>query len=266
MTTLQTFIKSLYSAVYIGRFRFKSIGKTIGYIFFLMIAASIPAAITLTVSITGGINQLESALTHDDMPAFTISGRTIDSGDSASRDLTDDSGRRIVFDPEGTLSEEDIAVIKEQKQVTAFLEDEFVLNTRSEQRSFAYSMAGGFTISKNDMTSLIQGADGLLFLFIPVTILLMYLFTTALKFIGISFLSVYGLMIRRRSPVPLSYRQIWIMCAYAVTLPTMVVTVVNLFPGRFPDYQQNILYWFTAFVWLAVIYSRLPVPKKKRQQ
>ncbi|SFL67138.1 DUF1189 domain-containing protein [Salibacterium qingdaonense] len=266
MTILQTFIKSLYSAVYVGRFRFKGIGKSIGYIFFLMIAASIPAAISLTLSITGGINQLESALTHDDMPDFTISGGDIQAGDSSFVDITDERSRRIIFDPGGTLSQSERTHIKEQDEVTAFLEDEFVLNTGMEQRSFAYRMAEGFTIPKKDMTSLIQGADGLLFLFIPVTILLMYLFNTALKFIGICFLSVYGLIIRKRSPVPLSYRQIWIICAYAVTMPTILLTLINLFPGRLPDYQQNILYWFIAFVWLAVVYSRLPVPKKKRQQ
>ncbi|MGY4690314.1 DUF1189 domain-containing protein [Salibacterium sp. K-3] len=266
MNIIQTFLKSLYSPGYIGRFRFKGIGRTIGFVFFLMLAASIPSAITLTSSVIGGINQIETALTHEEMPAFSISGGEIVSQGEPYVDTTDEQKRRIVFDAEGRFSADEMESLKEQHNVTAFLEEEFVLNAGGEQRSFSYDLAGGFTISKSELASLIDGAGGLLFLFIPAAVLLMYLFTTALKFIGICTLSVYGLLIRKQSPLPLSYRQIWIMCAYAVTMPTILFTIIHIMPGQFPDYLQNMMYWFTAFVWLAVIYRKLPVPKKKRQQ
>ncbi|WP_026700307.1 DUF1189 domain-containing protein [Salibacterium aidingense] len=257
MNTIQTFIKCLHSPTYIGRFRFKSIGKTIGYVFLLMFLASIPAGVFLTNTVFSGVSQLESALSHEELPQFSISnGRLSSEMDEPFRKMEDAQGNIIIFDPSGRTTADELEL---GENVTAFLEERFVLEMNGDRQTFRYEQAGNFHIEKEDLLSYMESVDGLLLLFIPVILVCMYLLTTALKFIGIFSLSVFGLLIRKASPIPLSYRQIWIICAYTVTLPTLIMTIFNAFPFQLP--YSFTVYWLIAFVWLYVVFK---IPRKSR--
>ncbi|RSL30923.1 DUF1189 domain-containing protein [Salibacterium salarium] len=261
MNIFQTFIKSLHSPTYVGRFRFKGIGKTIGFIFFLMFIASIPAAVSLTSSIYTAVNQLETALGHEEMPAFEIRDGTMESSttEDSYRSMEGENGENIIFDTTGSIDNEDI---QEDEKVTAFLQEQLIFKSGGETQSFHYDQVGNFNITKEDLLSYIGAVDGLLLLFIPVVMILMYLLFTALKFVGIFSLSLFGLLIKKAAPIPLSYRQIWIICAHAVTLPTIIMTIVNMLPGQIP--WSFTIYWIIAFIWLYFVFTKLPVPKSKK--
>ncbi|MDQ0299713.1 hypothetical protein J2S78_002133 [Salibacterium salarium] len=259
MNIIQSFIKSLYSPRYTGRFRFKGIGKTIGYIFFLMFIASIPAAIILTNTIWTGVNQLETALNHDKMPDFEINDEGLQSeNEDVHLSLEGEQGEIIIFDTAGQTTNNEL---QQNEKVTAFLQEELVFKNNGETQTFPYEQIGGFNVSKEDLNSYISAVDGLLLLVVPVVLLFMYLLSTALKFIGIFSLSVFGLLIKKASPIPLSYRQLWILSAHAVTLPTIAITLLNLLPFQIP--WSFSIYWLIAFIWLYLIFTKLPIPKKK---
>ncbi|RSL34514.1 DUF1189 domain-containing protein [Salibacterium salarium] len=260
MNIIQSFIKSLYSPSYTGRFRFKGIGKTIGYIFFLMFIASIPAAIILTNSIWTGVNQLETALANDKIPDFEINDEGLQSleNEDVHLSLEGKNGETIIFDTKGETTNIDL---QQNKKVTAFLQEELVFKNNGETQTFPYDQIGGFNVSKEDLNSYVSAVDGLLLLVVPVVLLFMYLLSTALKFIGIFSLSVFGLLIKKASPIPLSYRQLWILSAHAVTLPTIALTLLNSLPFQIP--WSFSIYWLIAFIWLYLIFTKLPIPKKK---
>lgn len=93
------------------------------------------------------------------------------------------------------------------------------------------------------------------------TIPIFYLFTTSLKFIGVSFLAVIGLGIITWMKKPLQYKHTWTLSAYAVTCPTIVLAMFESFSLYIPF--SWLLYWIIAILYLFLILRYIPKPKKR---
>ncbi|KGX85346.1 DUF1189 family protein [Pontibacillus marinus] len=90
---------------------------------------------------------------------------------------------------------------------------------------------------------------------------LLYLFTTALKFIGVSFLATVGLFIKEIMKKPLQYKHTWTLSAYAVTTPTLLFAILEAFSWQ-PPFAW-LLYWVLAIGYLYLIIRYIPKPKKR---
>ncbi|MFC5713389.1 DUF1189 domain-containing protein [Thalassorhabdus alkalitolerans] len=254
MNVIQQFIRSLYSPKYIAAFRFSGIGKAISYIFFLMFITSIPAGITFTSSMLTLTSQVDSAL-HEDLPDFELRNGILHA-DQEEPLYIEDNGDTIIFDATGTVSREDI----DTEPAIALLREEVVVIEDGTIESFSYGQAANLHLTKDEIISLMDTVSGLLPILIPVFLLGLYLFVTAMKFIGIFSLSLFGLLLRRKVAIRLPYRNIWIMSAYAVTLPTLVLAIIDAAGIALPF--SFTVYWAIAFIMLFAAYRRLPKPKK----
>ncbi|WP_240376647.1 DUF1189 domain-containing protein [Bacillus piscicola] len=256
MNLIQTFIKSLYSSVYIGRFRFHGIGKTIGYVFFLMLLASIPSSILLTNTILSVTDRIDDAFT-DEIPDFTLEDGVLHSNQDTPL-INKENAETIIFDSTGEMKESDI---DNTSDTLALLREKIIIIDNGNKNTFRYEQAGDLQLTKEDIVSMMSTIESLLPIFIPVFLLILYLFSTALKFVGITALSLFGLLIRNVAPLSLSYRHIWMLCAYTVTLPTILLSLAELLP--FPLPGGFIIYWALAFIMLYQVYRHLPKPRKK---
>ncbi|MFB4164743.1 DUF1189 domain-containing protein [Alteribacillus sp. JSM 102045] len=254
MNIFQKFMKSLYSPLYIGRFRFQGIGKTIGYVFFLMLLTSIPVSFIFTNTITSAANKVENALS-EDIPDFQLQNGILHSDQTEPLIYNQDNGT-VVFDTTGEFTREDI---NQEEETTALLREELIIAEGGEVQTFRYDQAGNLQLSKDEVLSFTDTLTGLFPILIPVILILLYLFAAALKFIGIFALSFFGLLIKKAAPISLSYRQIWIMSAYAVTLPTVITAIIDIMPFHVPF--AFTLYWIIAFFMLYQVYKNLPKPK-----
>ncbi|MFB5662064.1 DUF1189 family protein [Alteribacillus sp. HJP-4] len=116
-------------------------------------------------------------------------------------------------------------------------------------------------LPESDASSIMETIEGMLPILIPVGVIGLYLISVALKFIGIFFLSLFGLMIRKTAPQLLSYRQIWMISAYTVTLPTIIIALIDLLPFVIP--LSFTIYWIIAFFMLYQVFKHLPKPKER---
>lgn len=254
MSIIQLFIKSLYSPLHIARFRFQKIGKTILYIFFLMLLASIPASIALSQSLSQVSAELDTIL-QEDVPEFSIeNGQLISEAEGPQ--YIGEGDDEMVFDPSGEITAAEMA----EANQSALLQEEVVIGSGGGSQVYSYSQAGNISFTKQELSNLASSLQDVLYILIPVAVIGLYLLNTTLKFVGIFALSVFGLMIRKASPIPLPYRFIWIMSAFAVTLPTIATTLLDLLPFQIP--VGFTIYWLLAFFMLYKAYRSLPVPKK----
>ncbi|WP_252311694.1 DUF1189 domain-containing protein [Sinobaca sp. H24] len=254
MSMIQLFIKSLYSPLHIARFRFQKITKTILYIFFLMALASIPAGIALSQSLSHVSDELDTLL-QEDVPDFSIENGELIS-EAEGPQTIGEGGRELIFDPSGEVTAEEIA----SSGQSALLQEEVVIGSGDNSQVYSYSQAGSISFTKQELSNLAASLQDVFYILIPVAVVGLYLLNTTLKFIGIFALSVFGLMIRKTSPIPLSYRFIWTMSAFAVTLPTMIIALLDLFPFQIPAVFT--IYWVIAFFMLYRAFRSLPRPKK----
>lgn len=255
MNIFQQFIKSLYSPETIAKFRMAKVGRTILYVFLLMLIASIPMFIALSVSISAFFSAGDQLI--DEVPAFNIEDGVLDS-DLDEPYVNEDGDMTLVFDSTGETAPADI---DSYNNVIALLEREiiFVNDGISERVSYADF---GIDVSKQEFENFYDTLSDVSVLIISVVLAGFYLFNTALKFIGIFALSLIALLMKRKKADQLTYKHCWILAAYTVTLPTIILAVFDLigFPLPFPI--SFIVYWTIAVIMMNAVIKHIPAPKR----
>ncbi|PYZ94291.1 hypothetical protein CR194_01775 [Salipaludibacillus keqinensis] len=255
MNIIQQFIKSLYSPETIAKFRFQKIGKTILYVFFLMFIVSIPMAVLLGSSINNLYNDVEVHM-DESFPDFSIENGVLQS-DLEEPYISEDGDTTVIFDPTGEYTANDVA---EFDNAFALLEREAAISTDGMPQTIGYQEFG-INIAKDELLDLVNSVGDLLPLIISIFILFMYLFTTAMKFLGIFMLSVITLLLKRKVADQVSYRQGWVLSAYAVTLPTVIFAVFDTIGLHIPF--SLAIYWVIAIVIMNLVLRNIPSPKQE---
>ncbi|PLR76971.1 DUF1189 domain-containing protein [Bacillus sp. V3-13] len=255
MNIFKQFFKSLYSPKDIALFRFQGIGKTILYIFFLTLLSIIPSSYYLGTALIDGVNIARESI-QEDVPDFTIKNGQLSSEENRPVTISKD-GFTIIVDPTGSVSEKDL---RAEDNAVALLQNEFVLAAGGETQVHQYSMLG-LDLTKNDVAELITNLDSMMGILIPVLIFVIYLFSSAMKFIEISILALFGLMLKNLAGRNLQYRHLWRMAAYSVTLPTIFFAIMGALktpvPGGF------LINWFASLLILYLAIKEIPKPAAK---
>ncbi|WP_408006786.1 DUF1189 domain-containing protein [Pseudalkalibacillus sp. A8] len=259
MNIFKQFVMSLYSPKTIAMVRFQKIGKTIGYVFVMMLIAFIFVGTNIALSITNAINEFDQAL-KDDIPNFQFQNGELKS-DISEPIIRQDGNQTIIFDTTGTITRDDL---DQYSDVIAILEDRLIIVTAGSADTFDYGMMQDVSFQKSDIVNFLNSANTLLPLIISVIILISYIFMTALKFIGITVLALIGLILKNTMKRKLSYGQLWILSAYSVTLPTIFFAITEslsiIIPGQF------LLYWAVAIFFLSQVIKFVPLPKPKETE
>ncbi|KPB05274.1 DUF1189 domain-containing protein [Bacillus sp. CHD6a] len=248
MTIFSQFIKSMYSPKAMASFRFQGIGKTILYVFFLVLISSIPMFITFGTSAVKLVNSTEEFL-QDESPDFYIQNGEF-FADIEAPFIVDEEGFAIILDPENELS---LNEIYSYGDVVAIQSKEIIFKGAGQTDFIPLSDFQGTKVAKEDLLQFMDSVGSAFPIIITVLIVVGYLFFTATKFIQISILGMFGLllknMLKRNN---LQYRHTWVLAAYAVTLPTLIFTILQASSLVLP-YSSLISFAVSLFILYLII-------------
>lgn len=254
MKIFNHFIKSLYSPSIIARLRFQGVGKAIGYVFFLILLTSIPLGIAFSLSFKNGIEEFKQSMDKE-IPSFTLQNGELKS-DLKKPIIHNDSSQTFIFDTTGKIKEDDV---RGYSNAIAILQKRALVTTGGETQEIVYDTLGDLQLSKKDVSGWIDKLNELLPILLPILFLIIYIFTVASKFIGVTVLAVIGLLLQNFSHRNLTYKHLWVMSAYAVTLPTVFFAIMELLKTNVPfDFP---IYWIVASILLHLSIKETPEPK-----
>ncbi len=257
MNVFKQFYMSFASPKTMAAFRFQGIGKTILYVFVMMLISMIPAFISISISINAWLDET-TVLMSEELPPFEIvNGELTSQADKPI--IREEQDFTFVFDSTGKLRSNDI---NQYDNALALLKHQAVYKMGTETQSLPYEGLSGMEMSKERLLSFLQESDDLLYILLPILFVIMYIFQTGFKFIGITVLALIGIMIAKSLARKLTFKHLWVMSAYAVTIPTIFFALVNAIGIMIPF--SFLLYWFTAIIILYLIVKEVPLPKSKR--
>lgn len=256
MNIFKQFGKSIYSPKDIAKFRFQGIGKTILFVFFLTFLSVLPTTYYFSTAISNGLVVTQKTL-KEEMPPFVIENGQL-SLESSKPVTIEREDFNIILDPTGTIEKKDL---KDTENTIALLKDEFLLMAGGQSQSYSYSMFKDMKITNQDLLHFLHTLDSLKIIFIPLIFLVIYVFSSGIKFIEVSILAVFGLfvinLLRRNVP----YRQAWRLAAYSVTLPTVFFTIMAWLQTQVPN--GFIINWFVGIIVLILVIKEIPMKKIK---
>lgn len=238
-----------------ARFRFQKLGKPILYVFLLMFLSSVPIGVLTAVSFTDAYENLKTHMS--ELPDFTLEDGSLTS-DQSEPLIKGEDENTFIFDTTDGIKPDDL---DSYDSAIAFLKDRIIVMDNGTKQEFNYSNFSSMTFTKQDVSELTKNVDDLLPIFVPFLIFLIYLFQTGLKFIGITVLATIGLSLKSLAGRKASYKQLWVLSVYSVTIPTLFFTIMALIKTSVPF--GFVLYWFVAILLLYLTIREIPLPKKR---
>ncbi|ACJ33253.1 DUF1189 domain-containing protein [Anoxybacillus flavithermus] len=247
-------LQSLYSPIHIARFRFHPIGKAISYVFFLSLIATLPIAIYFTISINKMIGSTHQLLT-EELPPFEVVDGILTSDNKEPIELTRPDVT-ILLDSTGTLTTDDVA---RYTNAVAFLKEDFALVVNGHVQSYPYHvMQVDFT--NKDVYEFTRTLQSLLPIVISLSFVVLYFFTCTSKFLYVTVLAFIGLIFRGTLNKRGTYRHMWSISAYSITLATVFFTIMEALHIVVP--YAVALDWFVSITILFVSIKELPSVKE----
>jgi len=243
--------KSIYSPKVIADTRFQGIGKTILFLFTLTLISILPVVYYMFVGISEAVGTAKQSI-QTDLPSFTIEDGVLHSDIKAPLTIKNGSFT-LIFDPTGAIDQEDMTGMDAN---FAMLQNEIVLAAGGETNAVPYSLFTNESMTKDDIISLIDTAESSLPVLLGLLFIVVYVFSSGMKFIEVSLLALFGLLLKRLAGRNLQYRHLWRMAAYSTTLPTIFFTIMAFLRTEVPfSFSVN---WFVASMMLLLAIKELP--------
>jgi len=243
--------KSIYSPKVIADTRFQGIGKTILFLFTLTLISILPVVYYMFVGISEAVGTTKQSI-QTDLPSFTIEDGVLHSDIKAPLTIKNGSFT-LIFDPTGAIDQEDMTGMDAN---FAMLQNEIVLAAGGETNAVPYSLFTNESMTKDDIISLIDTAESSLPVLLGLLFIVVYVFSSGMKFIEVSLLALFGLLLKRLAGRNLQYRHLWRMAAYSTTLPTIFFTIMAFLRTEVPfSFSVN---WFVASMMLLLAIKELP--------
>ena len=254
MNIFKQLIVSLYSPKDIATFQRQGIGKTILYVFLLVLISVLPSVYYFNTSMTSGFETIKETV-EKDLPSFTIENGELNSDETAP--ITVNKGNlTFIFDSTGTITKE---AVTGSDNTIALLKNEWVYAAAGQAQSFAYTLMGTTTITDKDLSNFLSSMESMFPVMMPVTDVFMYLFSAALKFIEVSLLALFGLFLQSMVNKTVQYRYLWRLSAYCVTLPTIFFTIMESIKTIVPG--GLLIHWFVAIIMLMLTLKEIITEK-----
>ncbi|MBS8264919.1 DUF1189 domain-containing protein [Mesobacillus boroniphilus] len=251
MSILPQIAKSIYSPKVIADTRFQGIGKTILFVFTLTLISILPVVYYMFVGISEAVGSVKQSI-QTDLPSFTIEDGVLHSDIKAPLTIKN-GGFTLIFDPTGAVDKGDMTGMDAN---FAMLQNEIVLAAGGETNSVPYTLFSNGSLTKDDIISLINTAESSLPVLLGLLFIVVYVFSSGMKFIEVSLLALFGLLLKNLSGRKLQYRHLWRMAAYSTTLPTIFFTIMAFLQTAVPySFSVN---WFVASMMLLLAIKEIP--------
>ncbi|PMC39640.1 DUF1189 domain-containing protein [Bacillus sp. UMB0899] len=246
---------SIYSPKMISAFRFQGIGKTILYVFILSLLSTLPSAIYFSGSLSEGLKSFNETL-KEDLPSFTIENGLLSSDSDKPVEIKKD-GFFIILDDTGSYGVEEMEA---KENAIGILSDKFVFSTNGQAQTYEYSLLN-MTLSKEDIMEISSQFNQLLPIVLTIMVVVMYLFSSFVKFIEITVLALFGLAFKNSLQRKVNFKQLWVIAAYSTTLATIFFIIMDSLQVIVPS--GFFLNWFVHLIVLYLVLKEIPPLKKK---
>ncbi|WP_113927538.1 DUF1189 domain-containing protein [Bacillus sp. P14.5] len=254
MNIFKQLYKSLYSPKDIAAYRFQGIGKTILYVFLLVLVSILPAAYSLSIFTSEAIEESISAV-ESELPPFSIEDSTLIS-DSQEPVTIRKEHLTFIMDSSGSVP---LSKLGEEMNAVALLEDEFVFVIAGEIQSYPYSLFEGINADNDEIVTFLETLKSLKGIILSVFILILYLFSAGMAFIKVSVFALIALLFANMLFRKLPYRQAWRITAYSVTLSTIFFTIMEMLNTFVP--ASFFLDWIVTSIILYLAIKEIPKTK-----
>ncbi|WP_409251375.1 DUF1189 domain-containing protein [Bacillus sp. SCS-153A] len=255
MNIFKQLYKSLYSPKDIAAYRFQGIGKTILYIFLLVLVSIVPAAYHLTTFTNQAIREGMETV-ENELPPFAIKNGTLNT-QSEEPIKIEKERLTIVLDSSGSVQPTELG---SEIHAVGLLEDQFAIVTAGEVQTFPYSLFDGLDADNGDIVSFLSSLDSLKGIILTVFIVILYLFSAGITFIKVSLFAILGLLFASVLNRKLPYRQSWRITAYSITLSTIFFTIMEMLNTFIP--ASFFLDW--VVIALVLYLSIKEIPQRRR--
>jgi Protein of unknown function (DUF1189) len=133
-----------------------------------------------------------------------------------------------------------------------------ILNNKSGQQLNNFQNYG---LDPEQMQGFASSVDGVLPIILIVVYAAMYIIFSGILFSGVSILSGIGLPVSKTLKKKLTYRHLWVMCCYSITLPVVLLTILFVLNIHVP--YSFFFFWILTFIILVVAVHRSPNKNKK---
>ncbi|WP_226535189.1 DUF1189 family protein [Fictibacillus halophilus] len=116
-----------------------------------------------------------------------------------------------------------------------------------------------YGLNPDQMQEFASSVNGVLPIIMIVIYLAMYILFSGILFSGVSVLSGIGLSLSKLFNKKLSYRHLWVMSCYSITLPVVLLTIIFLMNVHIP--YSFFLFWVLTFIILASAIYKSPGKK-----
>ncbi|MEW9500435.1 DUF1189 domain-containing protein [Jeotgalibacillus marinus] len=244
--------KSLYSPKDIARFRFQGIGKTILFLFILILLSLIPTAIKVT-QIGNSIFTQGQEIIQSKLPTFEVQdGALISSSNEPVK--VNHSDFTVIVDDSGELQPENF---RNQFNTVALLQNEVVV----AGQQYPYSMFSSATFNSDDISSLLASLNGAKVIIFTLIFFVMYVFSSALMFLKVAIFAAIGLLFANLLEKKLTYRHSFRIAAYSVVLSTVFFMIVGIIGSTIP--AANFVNWLVTSIMLHLAIKEIPSRKPR---
>lgn len=251
MNAFKQFIYSLYSPKIIATFRNQRFRKTFLYVLLLVFIAFLPTAAQIYSTLSTVVNEIKDTI-ENDIQQFEVKNGRLTSEVQAPI-LIEVGPYIVVFDTTGTYKVSDA---EQYDEAVLFLEEGVVTITQGQTFPTPYA-----DILKQEFTEeTILSYLGSFPLMISIVLLIIYALFTGLILIAASFLSLIGQYAKKTFKLELSFKQIFVLSVYTLTLPTIFFSLTSTLGISIPFWFG--LYWMVAIVLLYTTFKEVRLLEK----
>lgn len=240
-TKINIFMRFFYSITSFDKYRLflrQGTGKAVLYLLFLTILISlaiyIPANIQYNNIIGDFIANFDSKV-----PDFTFSGGRLQVYGEMPI-VIDDGAYPIVIDTSEGAEER---ILKEYDIIVLITSDKIIQKNYVEKSATSLSTLQGMTLTRDDIANILPIMQP----FGKVMFVLMGIGFVCGKFLSALIVSLIGLILNSAAKTNLSFRSIFKISVYSMTLPLLICTVLDLLPVLIP------FKWFIFYA-IATVY------------
>lgn len=259
MNIFKQFVKSLYSPKDMATFRFQGIGKTILYVFLISLLSITPIAVYAIKTINEGMNIIATTV-ENELPPFTIENGQLHTDEKQTITIEKDEFT-IIFDGSGELKKN---TLTKKDNTIAILNDEFLIIAGGQVQATSYSTFAAFPISSKDIVQLLSQLHSAVPVILIVTIFIFFLFGSGLKFLEVSVLALFGIILKNLTGHRLQYQQTWRLAAYCITIPTVFFTIMSALKTTVPN--GFLINWVVSITIFYLTLKEIPNPKQTIKQ
>ncbi|MDT2045451.1 DUF1189 domain-containing protein [Priestia flexa] len=252
MEMFRRFLMSTYLSKKVVMLRFEHPNKTIGYILLLTAFSLLPALLFMIPTIVSGY---QNAIQYITTPSTTVYLEDYTLYEEGKRNISSSS-----FTLDSTTTTEEVSITPPLYGI-GLVKDGVFLAIKGQAQVYSYELLGWDSLSKVDLLHHLKDIKNTLFVFIPLSVFLLFCLTAGLKFIQITLFAVIGLYASRFTKKTVTFKHAWVLSAYSITPMTVLFMIIDLFSYSAP-YSTSLYLAGVLFTYVFIL-SRLPIKKEK---